>query len=106
MKTLKLKINKDALKSSITDKYAVAIKRAKDGKEFFLKSLNLSEKLVFTDDLNDAHFFHFYPKTLMFAELACVSNSDPNKEVFLYSFREEGDKTNKTKALKISKLDL
>jgi hypothetical protein len=103
--TFEIKTSEDVLRPSHSGKYAVAIKRVNDGKVFFLKSVHTSERLVFTEELKDTNFLRTRLGAMMFADVICASTSDPNQEILLYFFSEEEGKIDKTKVLKISRLD-
>jgi hypothetical protein len=106
METLKIKISEDIYKISNEEKYVVAIKHAREEKEFFLESGHPSGELFFTEEFNNAYFFSYYLHALTFAKLICASTSDPNQEILLYSFYKGDGGTKKTKKLKISQLDV
>jgi hypothetical protein len=103
--TLEIEISEDVRKAPYSDKYAIAIKRVKDGKAFFLSPIRTRGKLVFTEEFDDAEFFHCPVTVLIFMERICSLVSSPEQEVLLYSLYEKEGKIINTKVLKISKLD-
>jgi hypothetical protein len=103
--TLEIEISEDVRKAPYSDKYAIAIRRVKDGKTFFLSSTRPRGKLVFTEEFDDAEFFHCPVTVLIFMERICSLVSSPEQEVLLYSLYEKEGKIINTEVLKLSKLD-